>query len=688
MIKNSTLKSLITHPLFLLGFFIKISASLFFISDIPSRLFIPFLTYAAQTLQDPYQHFYLLQSLSSFPYPPAMLYLMVIPFLPFASLLDATLITSLDAWLLRLPLIAADILVLYLLVKLKPKAKKSILILYWLSPIIFYINYLHGQLDIIPISLLLLGLYLLFKERTPAAGIAIALSLATKSHILLALPFVFLYLYKRQKTKAITFSLSLALTYALLLLPFINSQGFWQLVFNSPEQFRLFDLALNLQGTLQFYIVIAILLYLFFKAYSFREIPRNILFMFIGVTFTMLVTLIKPGQGWYLWSMPFLAYYLIGRPRKEKLLYLSFTILYFAYFALIPDTDFLTIFQLMAPQLSSLPTPYSLLGENAELAVNLAFTLLASNLLYLSYKMYQHGVHSGFLFEQQGLPVIGIAGDSGSGKTTLAAMLTNLFSKNRTTLICGDDVHRWERGHAKWKQLTHLDPASNKLHEHYHQLAALRRAEPIKRRMYDHDTGYFTKPKTIRPKSFIVDEGLHTFMLYHNLYDLKIYMDPDPKLKLFWKISRDVGERGHTKAKVLQVLKRRSKDANRYISPQKEHADLVIAMKPQGSWNQWQKNQKTLIQFEIKSDIPLDQFLELLSNQGLEITHTYPTTRIQKIIVKNDYKLTNPMRVAEKLTIDYSEYGLRPLKQGREGLLQLLIIYLLDHRLRERLPYA
>ena len=51
------------------------------------------------------------------------------------------------------------------------------------------------------------------------------------------------------------------------------------------------------------------------------------------------------------------------------------------------------------------------------------------------------------------------------GKTTISTIislvLTNL--KSRVLHLCGDDLHKWERGDDNWKTITHLNPKANNL---------------------------------------------------------------------------------------------------------------------------------------------------------------------------------------------------------------------------------
>jgi uridine kinase len=695
--------SVLRHPVFLWVLAAKIVSSLIFVSDIPADLFVPFLSYFAENpTSNPYQHFFELGILKSFPYPALMLFIMGIPFLMFSFVNSPETLSIHDLGLLRLPLLLADILILLILVYLNPAKKKLVMYLYWLSPIVFYINYIHGQLDIIPIALLLLSLVLLFKEKLLWSAATLGFSLATKSHILVIIPFFILYLWKRKYDykELIKYTLTILITYGIFLLPYISSTGFFQLVYLAQEQFRLFDLAITFSEGLVFYVVIAVYLYIVFKALTLRKITKNILLMFIGVTFTILVTLVRPAQGWYMWCVPFLVYFFVRQKNNLQILYWGFGLLYLAYFLIIPNSDFFRVFQFIAPGIASLPAPRELLftlipyGEN--ISIGIVFTLLSSALIYIAYLMFKYGIKTSILFQEKaGVPVIGLSGDSGAGKSTTTKFLREMLGESNLTIIQGDDIHRWERGHQKWSTYTHLNPISNRLHTHYSHIAELKNGKPISRAHYDHSTGKFTEQKIIKPRNYIIDEGLHSFLIDNkSLHDLKIYLDPDPKLNRYWKIDRDVSERGYQIDKVLETLERRKPDREKYILPQKDLADLVITVLPATDAKDSEdfKNVSNYsIQFTIKTDINLDPLLETIEDYtDLSVEFEYTNHTHQKMILSGKITADIFSILLKKLDIDYTEYGIKLdfFRDGVDGLIQLVIMYCLDEKLKSKFEHG
>ena len=85
-------------------------------------------------------------------------------------------------------------------------------------------------------------------------------------------------------------------------------------------------------------------------------------------------------------------------------------------------------------------------------------------------------------------------------------------------------------------------------------------------------------PRDLEPKEKIIFTGLHALydQRIRELSDVKIYLNTDEDLRLFWKYKRDIQERGYTKDAVTKSLERRLKDSKKYIRPQVHYADIII----------------------------------------------------------------------------------------------------------------
>ena len=114
----------------------------------------------------------------------------------------------------------------------------------------------------------------------------------------------------------------------------------------------------------------------------------------------------------------------------------------------------------------------------------------------------------------------------------------------------------------------------------------MREGDPILKPVYDHRDGTFGRPKYVKPKEFVIAEGLlgYTTRGMRDCYDVKIYLDPDEDLRVKWKIHRDTTRRGYRREEVLASLEKRREDAPKYMHPQRTFADIVIHFqKPQGA---------------------------------------------------------------------------------------------------------
>ena len=171
--------------------------------------------------------------------------------------------------------------------------------------------------------------------------------------------------------------------------------------------------------------------------------------------------------------------------------------------------------------------------------------------------------------------VIAISGDSGAGKSTLANLLKRNY--NNSFVLEGDRYHKWERENKKWDYVTHLDPKANYLAKMKDDILNLKIGKNIYQVDYDHKTGKFTDQKKIRSKKNIIVCGLHSiYRSNEKLYNLKIFMDTDPKLKKEWKIKRDLKVRKKNYINIINEIQKRKKDYLTFINPQKKKSDLII----------------------------------------------------------------------------------------------------------------
>mgnify|MGYP003113299868 CR=1 FL=1 len=174
------------------------------------------------------------------------------------------------------------------------------------------------------------------------------------------------------------------------------------------------------------------------------------------------------------------------------------------------------------------------------------------------------------------MKLINISGSSGVGKTTIGKILSWLYPSSMH--LCGDDLHKWERGDLNWERFTHLNPEANNLDLGLYHITSLLSNNTITRKKYSHETGKFETGISLDPQFPIINEGLHSLYLDEmcQLSDVNIFVDTNEELKFKWKLNRDTKKRGYTVDKVLQTIRKRKVDEDKYINPQKDKADIIL----------------------------------------------------------------------------------------------------------------
>ena len=222
--------------------------------------------------------------------------------------------------------------------------------------------------------------------------------------------------------------------------------------------------------------------------------------------------------------------------------------------------------------------------------------------------------------------IFAICGDSGSGKSTLSSLLKNYYN-NSFTLEC-DRYHKWERNNKNWDQTTHLNPNANYITKMEEDIFNLKLGNEIYQVDYDHHSGKFTEKQLINPSDNLIVCGLHSLYGDTNLYDLKIFMDTDENLKKKWKIRRDVIERGYSVDKVLESIKKRQQDFNKYIKPQRKNADIIIRF--------FSKEEIDITNLDNEEPLSLEISVGENCKNLVEVLGIFDNSKIPYTIFKND----------------------------------------------------
>lgn len=136
---------------------------------------------------------------------------------------------------------------------------------------------------------------------------------------------------------------------------------------------------------------------------------------------------------------------------------------------------------------------------------------------------------------------IGIAGGSGSGKTTIARSVVE-----------------------------HLD--------------ALRDNKAIERPIYDFETHTRTaETYRLEPQPIVIVEGILLFAdaQLRERFDVRVFIDTEPDVRLMRRIRRDIVERGRSVESVLEQYEATVRPMHhQFVEPSKRYADIII---PEGA---------------------------------------------------------------------------------------------------------
>ena len=565
-------------PIFKFGLLLRLLLLLPVMPKVQEKWFVPFLLdFLREPSIDPWTAFWRAGGdTMAFPYGPVM-YLLHLPGVLLGGLIDAHFGLHYFAMLgFGLTILALDVELLLSLQQLLGDYDDELLRFYWLSPVVLYICYWHGQTDMVPVLMLMVCLRLLRRLQPRAAGIALGLAIAAKLSMILPAPFLCIYLWRSKRLSGLLwqFAVPAALTAALIQGPYLLfSPGVKVMLLGSPEILKVYQLSINLNDKLHIYILPFTFLLLLYAAWRIGRMSFELLFSFLGVSFFLVLLLTPASIGWFLWAVPFLVAHQVGGGMAASSSVYLFSIVLVG-FHLTQSTG-----AYIRPLALDLTSPFHLTPHFESLWLTAMVTLGG----VLAARMFRTGVQQNDYFRLSRKPVaIAIAGDSGSGKDTISAALAGLFGGNSVASLSGDDYHSWDRHAPMWRALTHLNPQANNLLAFTNDVLALMEGKSVISRHYDHSSGRFTKRQSVQQNDMILVSGLHALHVPVLLqrFDVRVFLGMDEGLRRYFKLRRDVNERGHPEQKVLDSLEHRYPDAVRYIHPQANAADLVFSLEP------------------------------------------------------------------------------------------------------------
>lgn len=225
-----------------------------------------------------------------------------------------------------------------------------------------------------------------------------------------------------------------------------------------------------------------------------------------------------------------------------------------------------------------------------------------------------------------GRPImLSIVGDSGAGKSTLSNGCVAILGPDRVTDLCLDDYHSLDRVGRQARRITALHPECNHLDLMGQHMRLLRRGETIFKPVYDHSDGTFGSPEFVRPQDIVLVHGLHGLYTpeLRQQWDVSVFLDPDPQLRVEWKIKRDTAKRGYVREEVLQQLEHRRHDSETYVMPQREKADIVISFFPGPDHAATKDSARLNVRILLRHPIPLPDLEDALTVAGEENGRPY-----------------------------------------------------------------
>jgi uridine kinase len=184
--------------------------------------------------------------------------------------------------------------------------------------------------------------------------------------------------------------------------------------------------------------------------------------------------------------------------------------------------------------------------------------------------------------------IIGVAGGSGSGKTTVVKNLTKLLPQEAVTCISHDDYYR-DQSHLSFQERTKTNYdhpnalETNLLVDHLVQLS---QGQTVEKPIYNFEKhNRSDQTEVIKPAQVIIVEGILVLSDADLAasFDLKVFVDTDPDLRIIRRIRRDVEERDRTfDQSVKQYLETTRPMHLQFVEPSKRTADIII---PEGGEN-------------------------------------------------------------------------------------------------------
>lgn len=177
---------------------------------------------------------------------------------------------------------------------------------------------------------------------------------------------------------------------------------------------------------------------------------------------------------------------------------------------------------------------------------------------------------------------IAVAGGSGSGKTTIARSVVDLVGREKVVYLQQDAYYRDQPDLSlEERAKTNYDhPDSIEMELLTDHLDALRNGSSIERPIYDFSTHERTdETYRLSPQRAVIVEGILVLAdpELRNRFDVRVYIDTEPDIRLMRRLERDIVERGRTVESVLDQYQKTVRPMHyQFVEPSKRYADIII----------------------------------------------------------------------------------------------------------------
>ena len=181
----------------------------------------------------------------------------------------------------------------------------------------------------------------------------------------------------------------------------------------------------------------------------------------------------------------------------------------------------------------------------------------------------------------QDVLLIGIAGGSGSGKTALTRNIKEKFG-DKVTVIMHDDYYKAhdDMSYDERALINYDEPAAYDTDLMVRDLKLLKNGVGTVIPVYDYTVHNRSKEtREVKPNSVIIVEGILILSEPElcELFDIKVFVDTDPDVRIIRRIKRDMRKRARTFESIVSQYYATVKPMHeRYVEPSKKNADIVV----------------------------------------------------------------------------------------------------------------